>query len=604
MCHQSPGKFQRLLTRDRGKTWQLLPDMPQGAGNRAVNMIFDSHNPGRIIMAMAKGVYRSNDDGQTWIACNNNLHRMSDREHLYDLAGGSDGKQLVLYLTMPSRHHGDDLHTGIYRSVNAGDSWERVQGKGLYQTYNAKDKRQPQYQRLAVSAQKPQVVYVTFSGIRKDDVDELGNSNIFRSEDGGKTFKPIFWQHPQSKHYTQKFSTWVTGKWGWLNGPFSLSVCESQPDSIAVTTITGIYTSHDAGKSWLPGHATAMNNQTQSAGGMAMLTTWDYVVDPKKSNRHHIASSDFASWTSTDSGKNWHYRPDGNPWHHNVYAYALDSGNSNRIWAASSKLHDIPTWRYLSKMQAASGGIVISEDAGMTWRPVGQQQGLPNKAMTDIIAIAQPNNNMPRLFCAALGAGVFTSTNGGESWQDTTANIDKWNRNLLRIRHNADGKLYALSTIRITGKNKFSPGSLYVSNDMGSRWTKIFQRNDSPYPADITFDPSDPNTLYVSCMERQIHGGQAGLFRSSDAGKTWRKLYGKPCFSVTVSPENNKHLYLASWEMIGGGLQYSIDHGKTWKVDQTFPFWRPLRIINDRQDKTKLYVTTFGNGVWHGPAPK
>jgi hypothetical protein len=69
---------------------------------------------------------------------------------------------------------------------------------------------------------------------------------------------------------------------------------------------------------------------------------------------------------------------------------------------------------------------------------------------------------------------------------------------------------------------------------------------------DVTIDPSHPDTLYAC-------GFSSSVWRSDDRGETWRRLRG-------------------------------------------FNFKWGHRVIPDPADSSKIYVTTYGGSVWHGPA--
>jgi hypothetical protein len=46
----------------------------------------------------------------------------------------------------------------------------------------------------------------------------------------------------------------------------------------------------------------------------------------------------------------------------------------------------------------------------------------------------------------------------------------------------------------------------------------------------------------------------------------------------------------------------SADRGKTWTRLRGFNFKQGKRVVPDPNDPSKVYITTFGSGVWHGPA--
>ena len=51
-----------------------------------------------------------------------------------------------------------------------------------------------------------------------------------------------------------------------------------------------------------------------------------------------------------------------------------------------------------------------------------------------------------------------------------------------------------------------------------------------------------------------------------------------------------------------GGLYLTADGGASWRPFLALPFANIQRVVADPADLSRLYVTTFGGSVWHGPA--
>jgi hypothetical protein len=51
----------------------------------------------------------------------------------------------------------------------------------------------------------------------------------------------------------------------------------------------------------------------------------------------------------------------------------------------------------------------------------------------------------------------------------------------------------------------------------------------------------------------------------------------------------------------GPGLWLSQDNGRHWEPFRDLPFSNIQRLTFDSRDETRIYVTTFGGSVWHGP---
>jgi hypothetical protein len=52
----------------------------------------------------------------------------------------------------------------------------------------------------------------------------------------------------------------------------------------------------------------------------------------------------------------------------------------------------------------------------------------------------------------------------------------------------------------------------------------------------------------------------------------------------------------------GAGLWLSQDDGRSWRPFKELPFANIQRVEFDPADDQRIYVTTFGGSVWHGPA--
>ena len=131
---------------------------------------------------------------------------------------------------------------------------------------------------------------------------------------------------------------------------------------------------------------------------------------------------------------------------------------------------------------------------------------------------------------SAIGDGVYKSLNGGKTWTNmglqelgahrAGSSSTRATRNVVYVA--AEGPLW-------------SPGGergLYKSADGGKTWTLV-ARDHARTPASpaAELDPSNPDILYAAAYQRRrtvaafMGGGpESGIYKSDDAGKTWRKL--------------------------------------------------------------------------------
>src|SRR5215831_17722048 len=123
-------------TDDGGQTWHELtalrthdsaPNWAPGAGGMGVHTIIqDPTQPGRIFIAIsAAGVFRTDDDGQTWRPINRGLH--SNFMPNPEAEVGHCVHRIALHPSRPNVVF-MQKHWDVMRTDDAGESWQEVSG--------------------------------------------------------------------------------------------------------------------------------------------------------------------------------------------------------------------------------------------------------------------------------------------------------------------------------------------------------------------------------------------------------------------------------------------------------------------------------------------
>jgi hypothetical protein len=96
-----------------------------------------------------------------------------------------------------------------------------------------------------------------------------------------------------------------------------------------------------------------------------------------------------------------------------------------------------------------------------------------------------------------------------------------------------------------------------------------------------------------------VHGEGGGIYVSDDGGSNWRCVLDKDqhVYDVSIDPRDPKMLYSAGFE---SSAWRSQDRGEHWTRIPGFNFKWGHRVIPDPADPNRIYVTTFGGSVWHG----
>jgi photosystem II stability/assembly factor-like uncharacterized protein len=139
-------------------------------------------------------------------------------------------------------------------------------------------------------------------------------------------------------------------------------------------------------------------------------------------------------------------------------------------------------------------------------------------------------------------------------------------------------------TVAITGVNQ-QPGVFYMAqvnggvwktDDFGNTWTPIFDGQSSGSVGAVAVAPNDPNILYVGSgegLQRPDLAVGDGMYKSTDAGKTWTHLGLRDAQQITdiiVDPDNAQRLFVSVeghpyGPNVERGVFRSIDGGATFQ---------------------------------------
>ncbi len=207
----------------------------------------------------------------------------------------------------------------------------------------------------------------------------------------------------------------------------------------------------------------------------------------------------------------------------------------------------------------ASGNIWKTTNGGTTFDPIFDSYGAysigcltidPNNPF--VVWAGTGEHNSQRAL--GYGDGVYKTIDGGKSWKNMGLKdsrqvggivVDPRNSNIVFVA--AEGSVWGPGGDR----------GLYKSNDGGKTWKKTLNISDQTGVNNILYDPRNPDVMYATSEQRRRHvytkiggGPETSVYKSTDAGETWDKIVnGLPKvdmggIGIAISPANPDILYI------------------------------------------------------------
>ena len=436
---------------------------------------------------------------------------------------------------------------GLFRSTDGGKTWTRPTTPR-----NASH--------VAVSAKNPRIVYGAFD-----------TAGILKSTDGGVTWTDTGKITPENCAVRE------------------IAIDPRDPNKIhfiAAKGWNGFYgTSTDGGKTWATtrkwtrdqsSNPAIANNLAQPPEPLSTPT--NITISPSEPDTLFI-SANWANVLSTDGGATWRQRDNGADitcFHDlrfaggSVFAVAMDEGlfRSDNNGA---------TWQKLLPQKYTEGL------SGHQWRVFPQQK--PNGQFRIIVTVS------PWRGVKEYPNAVLISEDSGKTWTRATGLPDyrpkantMWEEGYARALA-VDPRNPSTMYLGIDGdpENGKSGGGIFKSTDAGLSWAQLPNQPGSRRMFyGLAVDPHDSQRLYWGAG-----GSKPGIWLSEDGGESWQKT---PVSDWIFNIETT-----ASGDVFAGGrnLWKSSDRGKTWRRLTKFTTdWVVVGIAIDPRDENRIWCST------------
>ena len=197
-----------------------------------------------------------------------------------------------------------------------------------------------------------------------------------------------------------------------------------------------------------------------------------------------------------------------------------------------------------------------------------------------IADIAIDPTNPSTWYVAVGSGGVWKTVNAGTTWTPLFDKEASYSIGCVTIDPSNPHVVWVGTGENVGGRHVGFGDGVYRSRDAGASWENLGLK-DSQHISKILVHPKNPDVVWVAAQgPLWSKGGDRGLFKTTDGGKTWTKVLGAGEWTgvtdVAIDPRNPDVLYAATWQrhrtvagyMGGGpesGIHRSTDGGATWE---------------------------------------
>jgi len=270
---------------------------------------------------------------------------------------------------------------------------------------------------------------------------------------------------------------------------------------------------------------------------------------------------------------------------------------------------------------SASGGVFKSDNAGVTWESIFDKYGAGSIGsvkfdQNDLNTIWVGTGESANRNSSAWGDGIYKSTDGGKTFSNmglkSTHQIAE-----IEIHPNNSNIVYAAAVGHLWGYS--GERGLFRTLDGGNSWEKVLgglPDDGKTGCTEIIFHPTNPDIMFAGFYHRLrqpasfVSGGEeGGLFKSTDGGKSWRKVTnglakgksGMIDISIHLSNPDIMVMAYEADENIpdgepGTGVYISYDAGESWNFllkHAVRPFYHG-QIEIDPINPENIYVVSRG----------
>ncbi len=221
-------------------------------------------------------------------------------------------------------------------------------------------------------------------------------------------------------------------------------------------------------------------------------------------------------------------------------------------------------------------------------------------------------------YAGYTGSGLWKTEDYGETWKNISDGFfESPSIGAIEVYQEKPQIIYVGTGTDGLRSNLIEGKGMYKSIDGGKKWSHIGLQ-DCGQIGSVNVHPSDPDVVYVAAIGRAFAANEErGVFKTTDGGESWEKVLfisEETGFSdIEFHPSNPEIIYATAWKarrtpwtIISGGSENGIyksaDAGKTWKkMDKGLPQSKgKIDLAVSRADPERLYALVEAEGKQSG----
>jgi photosystem II stability/assembly factor-like uncharacterized protein len=519
------------------------------------------------------GIFRSQDAGQTWQRLSGNGLPDGDWGRPA-VAVSADGKRVYLLIDCKSK-------SGLYRSDDGGNSWtlqnadKRLTSRAWY------------FGNITIDPQNADVFYVP-------------NVALYRSEDGGKTISVLrgapggddyhqIWIDPKdsarmvlatdqgssiSLNYGKTWSSWYNQPTAQLyhvmtDNKFPYTVYGTQQDSGALGVMSRTDHGQITARDWSPAGSSESGYMALDPSDPNIVFLSSVYGDVSRFDLRTSLSQDVTPWPVRNFGVDIAARRYRDPW---TPVLVFSPADNKSLYLGTQYV-----------MKTTDGGLhwqQISPDLTGAANSAGPAQGPPTVENAvglgyGVVFTIAPSSLKAGVIWAGSDTGLIHVTrDGGKTWQNVTPKgVADWSKiSLIEASHFDPGVAYAaVDRHRLDDRKPY----IYRTRDYGTTWQLITDGLSEPaFVNAVREDPASRGLLFA--------GTEFGIYISFDDGDHWQPLQlNLPATSVRDMAFHGDDLLIAT-------------HGRSfWILDDI----TALRQVKDAEKSANAWLYRPGSAV-------